>query len=295
MAFLLLLCISTSLFGNDIIYADNLNMNFPSTKDYDVHNLIDRVALYQRMSKDFPAEYDELIKSGANDDKILATYAILTAQRVFDKIKKEEQDKIMAKSVKTGRKLIQHGFVQHLDRGEYLESDKCNQNNCSGKHDFDFHKCFADYTCEYPDGFENYMIQIKDKGEFNEFKKISVDEDDKSQNIRRRLIVNLKTKLNASDISQFSKIYFDYKEILCPYDAYAQRRKIEKINEKNGYWIARTTECEKKPNSSKCKEYMHKNYMPIPDVECEFIDWGHRDVSKVKKFLTREDDMEFMD
>ena len=203
--FLTIMCLPAMAVGGALTsvvkYAENKKKNIETERNLD--KVIDQKvvdALVKRLAQSFPDHAEELSKlidekqedfERAGDYKYTANvysgfvkFYILLSHKVFNEIKEREIERMKNYGELTGRKIIESGGFQWLDRGEYLESDACNftGNECEGKdRTFECYSKLAQKYCSYPDGFEEYVMKIYNNVEENVYE-ISVSRDNKAEN-----------------------------------------------------------------------------------------------------------------
>ena len=187
------------------------------------------------------SEYTNNIYSG------FTKFFMLLSHKVFDEIKERELDRIQKYSQFTGREIKQDISAaankydvtlewKWLDRGN-LDSDACIPNswdNCADKNKtFECYANEAQKWCDYPDGFEDYVVYIK---EGSGLSTISSMWDDKSNNQSKTVIV--KWWHDGDKYSQYTN--FSYSELLYNYAEMAEWRNRNRKAMRDGIYLKST-------------------------------------------------------
>ena len=228
----------------------------------DIKDPVVIAALYKRFAQDFPDEVETILDKNISDFERFARFTALYANTVYNDIKKEEIAKFEARSKATGRKIITKGSNEHIHkrlyRGDYLESEACN-GMFGGYEDrlnnFESYVEQAKHTCLFPDGHEEYSMQIIENG--NKYKSFNVLEDDKSKGISRSIIIDLDMNLTKNK-DNYSNI-FKYQSHVKPYDETLKLRNEEMKHIQDGILIAKGY-CLGYPKDKRCKKYTNKEY-----------------------------------
>lgn len=281
MMFLIMMCLPTIAMGGALT-----SMVKDVETEQKLNKIIDQKlinAMARRLAQSYPDHVEELRKfifdkkeefNQAGDmqktDELYAgftKFTLLLTGKVFNEIKERELDRIQKYSQFKGRKIREDGGFMWLDRGEYLESDACHpvEGECEGKDEtFECYSKMAQKWCDYPDGFEDYVVSISSnsfkKHRSSNFQTILVSRDDKANGKHYTLDVVWHNGANIGSDVGISENSLSYIECTSDYAAEQEWRNRWNQAQRNGgdLWGGYCWWHEK--DDPKCKDIRSKDY-----------------------------------
>ena len=241
-------------------------------------------AMARRLAQSYPEHREELQKfifdkerefDRAGEMEItnklyvgLTKFYFLLAGKVFNEIKERELDRIQKYSQFTGRKIRKAGDYQWLDMGEYMESDACrlvDDEKCRGRNKtFECYANEAQKWCDYPDGFESYVLSIKSDplkdNRYKNYRTIELSRDNKAENKHYKLSVTFVAGAYVGNGRAFDETSFEYRECTTDYTAEADYRNRWRQAQRNGAYL-KGTYCSwgDTKTDPKCKDIINKD------------------------------------